>query len=231
MPVARIRHDRNSAEAERAWIKETQDLAKLVLTGRSGVRGIFLPLIFVVGTLLVSIPILNKPFLYLLRRGCINGSKRESRRGFIGRVADRLARGVFYYSMIVGLPITVLASLKHPESKWGLAGLIFLLLVFAEAWATDQSWRPTETTKASAPKWGTYLLYLFLSRQERDGLLGDLEEGYQEVHTRFGTWAARVWYWKQVLTSLWPLLLRAVSTLIKVGALGWIKHLTERFIH
>lgn len=55
------------------------------------------------------------------------------------------------------------------------------------------------------PSNAVYLLYLFLPKKNRVALLGDLEEEYKEVYARFGAKSANIWFWKQVLTSLWPL--------------------------
>lgn len=230
MPVARLGQDQDSVTEAAAWIKESQELAKIVLSGRSGVKGVFLPAIFLVGTVVLSTPGLNWPFLCVLRAWYGNGRRSRRRRAVLARIGKRLSLSMFHLSCL-GMVATVIVTSYDLTSRWGLLGVVFIGLIMLEVRANENAVRNGHTTNVSVPKWGAYLLYLFLSRQERDGLLGDLEEGYQEVHARFGTWAARVWYWKQVLTSLWPLLLRAASTLIKVGALGWIKHLTERFIH
>lgn len=64
------------------------------------------------------------------------------------------------------------------------------------------------------------LLYLFLPNRMRKPLIGDLEEEFRtEIAPKFGARFARVWYWKQVLSSLWPLLCRR---LIKLASLAWL---------
>jgi hypothetical protein len=67
-----------------------------------------------------------------------------------------------------------------------------------------------------------YLLYVFLRREERDVVIGDLVEGYRLVLQRFNKRRADIWFYKQVLGSLWPLLRRAV---LKIGALIWLGRL------
>lgn len=61
-----------------------------------------------------------------------------------------------------------------------------------------------EVHRSKLPKFGEYLLYLFLSKSERVIVIGDLEEEFEAVETRFGKVAARIYFYKQVLTSLSP---------------------------
>lgn len=72
------------------------------------------------------------------------------------------------------------------------------------------------------PKFAEYLLYLFLSRSEREYIIGDLVEDYGKVLIKFGRFRADVYFYKQVWNSLWPLVwrslwrLRAIAELIDV---------------
>lgn len=72
-----------------------------------------------------------------------------------------------------------------------------------------------------------YLLYLFLSRDEREIVIGDLVEVYGEMVRRFNKPRADFWFYKQVLGSLWPLFRRAVG---RIGALVWLGHVLRRLI-
>lgn len=47
-----------------------------------------------------------------------------------------------------------------------------------------------------------------LAPWERSAVLGDLEEERREIEERSGNSAARRWYWRQVIRSLWPNLVR-----------------------
>jgi hypothetical protein len=69
------------------------------------------------------------------------------------------------------------------------------------------------------PKFAQYLLYLFMKKKERDGLLGDLQQEYVEVLANFGHWRAKVWYYKQVFSSLRPLIARGIVKLTAIAAL------------
>ena len=72
---------------------------------------------------------------------------------------------------------------------------------------------------------------LFLPKKVREPLLGDLEEEYQEVREQFGKCSANFWFYKQVLTSLWPMLQTTGRTLAKWGLLGWLEEFIRRIAH
>jgi hypothetical protein len=57
------------------------------------------------------------------------------------------------------------------------------------------------------PRAGEFLLYFFLPRKDRRTIPGDLCEEYFTIMVpKFGERVARIWYWKQVLSSIWPVL-------------------------
>lgn len=68
------------------------------------------------------------------------------------------------------------------------------------------------------PQLGEFALYMILSKEDREYLIGDLEEEFVKVQAKFGTKKARVWYYKQVLTSAWPMIRKA----LRFGLLAWI---------
>lgn len=67
-----------------------------------------------------------------------------------------------------------------------------------------------EVHPSRLPKFGEYLLYLFLSKSERVIVIGDLEEEFEAVELKFGKMAARIYFYKQVLTSLAPFISKSV---------------------
>ena len=76
------------------------------------------------------------------------------------------------------------------------------------------------------PKLAEYLLYFFLSRIERENAVGDLVEEYsQTIIPRFGSRWGRIWFYKQVFTSLWPLARRVI---LKWAIFGWVAELIRR---
>ena len=66
------------------------------------------------------------------------------------------------------------------------------------------------------PKSAEYILYLFLSKEQRQVIPGDLAEEYATiVRPRFGRLAADCWYWSQAIRSLPPVVsmwLRRIAT-------------------
>lgn len=73
---------------------------------------------------------------------------------------------------------------------------------------------PDSTRSAKLPKFGEYLLYLFLSKSERVVVLGDLEEDHQAVKLKFGQAAADILFYKQVFTSLLYFILRSILRVV-----------------
>jgi hypothetical protein len=51
---------------------------------------------------------------------------------------------------------------------------------------------------------------LFLSKKDRAHLIGDLAEKYSQLRGKFSRRATDIWYYKQVITSIGPLLGKAV---------------------
>lgn len=72
-----------------------------------------------------------------------------------------------------------------------------------------------------------YLLILFLGKEERDVVIGDLIECYSRVVGQFGKRRADIWFYKQVAGSLWPLLRRAI---VKLGVLVSLGKVLRRLI-
>ena len=72
-----------------------------------------------------------------------------------------------------------------------------------------------------------YVLYLLLRNGEREAVIGDLVECYGQILRRFNKRRADVWFYKQVIGSLWPLLRRA---LLRIGALVWLSRILRRLI-
>jgi hypothetical protein len=84
----------------------------------------------------------------------------------------------------------------------------------------------------SPPPNACFLLFLLLGeKSKRDAVLGDLDEGFNEVLDRFSARRARFWYWKRTIDSVWPLMGPAItrlgrrafggSFLVGVGRMLW----------
>lgn len=61
-----------------------------------------------------------------------------------------------------------------------------------------------------------YLLWLLLPLQNRDAMLGDLNEGFEKAAERHGLRCAKFWYWCQALRSAGPLLGRSLGLLLRL---------------
>lgn len=79
------------------------------------------------------------------------------------------------------------------------------------------------------PELGEYLLY-FLPKQYRESFIGDLEEEFHQMCTKFGLRKANIWYYVQVGSSFWPLLKAVLRRLIKWGILTWLGEIVRRRI-
>lgn len=87
-----------------------------------------------------------------------------------------------------------------------------------------------EPAASTPPRFAEYLLYIFLPKRSRDNMLGDLEEEYYKAYRRYGYRYAQVFYWSQVVRSLWPLIAALVQKALKWGVLGWLGHAIRRLI-
>jgi hypothetical protein len=97
-------------------------------------------------------------------------------------------------------------------------------------------------SKKKPPQNAEFLFYLFMTPQNCDALVGDLEERYQLIHRRFGRRHANFWYCMQTVISLGPIVwawakrfaLKPVMALIGwavakglIGHDGWLATLAE----
>lgn len=65
-------------------------------------------------------------------------------------------------------------------------------------------------------------LLCFLPQQEREILIGDLDEEYCEIFKKFGIKQAQIWYWRQIATSLPPLLIATIKRIVMRSIRRWI---------
>jgi hypothetical protein len=79
------------------------------------------------------------------------------------------------------------------------------------------------------PLTGEKFMYLFLPKKDREALLGDLEEEYRSIILpKFGPRFARIWYWKQVLTSILPIVRCRIVALLKLLSLAKVLEWVSR---
>jgi hypothetical protein len=85
-----------------------------------------------------------------------------------------------------------------------------------------------ERTNSLRPPFNAeYLLYFLLRREERDAVIGDLNECYETVCRLFNKRHADIWFYKQVVWSVFPLLRRGV---LRIGAFVWLGRILRRLI-
>jgi hypothetical protein len=98
---------------------------------------------------------------------------------------------------------------------------------------TNEAFQPAAkvsrlSDSASRPPFNAeYLLFLFVRREERDVVIGDLLECHHRMIHRFGKRRADFWFYKQVAGSLWPLFRRAV---VRFGTVVWLGRILRRLI-
>jgi hypothetical protein len=79
---------------------------------------------------------------------------------------------------------------------------------------------------SSPPPLGERILLLVLSKEDRVNIPGDLEEEFAQIASKHGERYARLWYYKQVAASAWPLTRKAVGW----GILAWFGEWIRRII-
>jgi hypothetical protein len=75
------------------------------------------------------------------------------------------------------------------------------------------------------PKKAEYLLYYLLTKPDRESIPGDLEEEYRTIIVpKFGPQYARIWYWKQVILSVWPIIGSRLRRIVTIGGIAKAAH-------
>lgn len=120
------------------------------------------------------------------------------------------------------------------------------LIAYPKWWTVYREWKIKELLAASAPngidsqseeeptvesvglpnppRKAEYILYLFLRKDEREAVIGDLLENYSSNLKRFGARPAKLLLYTEVLRSLWPLFRRLATKVTGLLALGeWIR--------
>jgi transcriptional regulator with XRE-family HTH domain len=99
--------------------------------------------------------------------------------------------------------------------------------VLKDSFSIGMSYAPRKVSAKSdeatkLPRFGELLLYFFLPNEERESFLGDVEQKYVAIEAKFGIRAAKVFFYKEILDSMSPLLARFIARII-VGILEEIK--------
>jgi hypothetical protein len=108
---------------------------------------------------------------------------------------------------------------------WGSDDLLSSALAGIFGILVGTLWQASRRRNCRRPPFNAeFLFYLFLTPQNCDALVGDLEERYKLMHKRFGRRRANFWYWTQTVTSVGPIVWawgRKVVMKPVVAILGW----------
>jgi hypothetical protein len=77
----------------------------------------------------------------------------------------------------------------------------------------------TESIKSHTPRFGEHIFMFLLKENEREAILGDLEEVYADIEVRYGVRRAKLWYYKQVAVSASAI----IRKVFRVSLLAWVR--------
>ncbi|HEY0738867.1 MAG TPA: hypothetical protein VGD69_28365 [Herpetosiphonaceae bacterium] len=106
---------------------------------------------------------------------------------------------------------------KETDSSVFFVVIILLFLLFLLGKNPTSKTADNQTTPTFAKS-----LFFFLASWEREMLIGDLEEERDEILKKFGKRQAEIWYWQQVATSFWPLLIATIKRIVMRSIRRWI---------
>jgi hypothetical protein len=127
-------------------------------------------------------------------------------KGLLGRIVHGMTAPVFKATLILQ----------------GLSAIVALyfywrMVAATKRCATLMFFLATGRMKPHPPLDAQFLFYLFLTPENCDALVGDLEERYRLIRRKFGRRKANFWYWFQTFISLRPIIwaaLKRVSGLV-----------------
>ena len=83
---------------------------------------------------------------------------------------------------------------------------------------------PYDELPTSPPSCGERILLLVLrTKEERANIPGDLEEEFKQIAAKHGTRYAKLWYYKQVAASAWPMVRKAIPWGLLASAGAWLR--------
>jgi hypothetical protein len=80
----------------------------------------------------------------------------------------------------------------------------------------------TSAMRPRLPKWVEKAILLIFPKKSREYLIGDLAEEYAQIAANHGVRFANLWYWKQIIASVWPFLMKALRWGLLVS---WVRRL------
>jgi hypothetical protein len=91
---------------------------------------------------------------------------------------------------------------KHPRLRHVAGPPVSFRIVIQ---VSDSSRHSKAKTAVVPPLNAEFLFYLFMTPQNCDALVGDLEERYKLICKKFGRRRASFWFWTQTVMSLGPI--------------------------
>jgi hypothetical protein len=83
----------------------------------------------------------------------------------------------------------------------------------------------TADNSTAPPRFGERILLLILTKEERVNIPGDLEEEYRSIAAKHGARYAKLWYYKQVAASAWPMVRKAARWGLLASVGEWIRRI------
>lgn len=80
-----------------------------------------------------------------------------------------------------------------------------------------------QSPPATPPQSGERVLLLLLTKEERVNIPGDLAEEFAEIAAKHGARYAKLWYYKQVAASTWPMMRKAIRWGILTWVVEWVR--------
>jgi len=113
--------------------------------------------------------------------------------------------------IVIGLLITL--KIVHHFSMGPVIDEIIIIVAGGTIGHASSSWMSRRRARlgqdgnssATTPVNAQFLFYFFLDTPTCDGLVGDLEERYSIIQGKFGTRRANLWYWKEVIRTVGPI--------------------------
>jgi hypothetical protein len=91
--------------------------------------------------------------------------------------------------------------------------------------STDESLaQPTPEPLPEPPLKAEFILHIFVRREERDAIIGDLIERYGRMYKRFGERRTKIWFYSEIARSVWPFTKHVIGRISGLIVLGeWIR--------
>lgn len=121
--------------------------------------------------------------------------------------------------VLVGLisATAILLSLSYFLTNSHLipAVLVTILGVLNKYLVDTAYFKLNKDSESRLPQFGERMFLLFLPKRESECMLGDLSEEYSAISANFGARRARIWFYKQLVTSTYPLLWRSLRSILR----------------